>query len=631
MAIVDMQRLQALTMKRDHTHLLQFLQRAGCVQLIPVEVDEGQAGALNHEQKLTAEDTQNRIKWTISRLSKYDAEKQSMFKPLPLAPREALEADNLISVLQVVEQVEELMRRSGEKRGSETRLEQLESQLIPWLNLDIPADELKATATTRVLTGSMPNRKLNDMISAWEGRPVSISQLSNISATAYFLAVVHKSVVEEFLQDLRAAGYTPAAPQTGKLTPKDQMNAIQQDRTALEDEEKAIEEQLRKLAVHLPDLRLAFEALSAKKARLQAQETMAHTHSVSMLEGWIPKPSVEPLLDAMRSEFPTTQVLVSDPTDADDPPVLLQNNAMVRPYEAVVEGFALPKNGTMDPTPAMMPFFACFFGMMVSDAGYGLMMALLIPILVKILKPSEGARKIFWILCGGGVATLFWGAMYNTWFGFSPWPSVFDPVNNSLPVMGLCIGVGALHLFAGLMVGAVQNFKNKDPMSAVYDQFSWIALIVGLGLLLLPQTKEIGKWMAIISAGIILVTAGREKSNNPIKRLISGFGALYNITGWISDLLSYMRLFGMGLATGVIGMVINRLVGMLTSSGIIGMVIGAVVFVGAHLFNAAINTLGAYVHSCRLQYIEFFGKFYEEGGKPFKPLRFAPRYVRIHE
>jgi len=137
--------------------------------------------------------------------------------------------------------------------------------------------------------------------------------------------------------------------------------------------------------------------------------------------------------------------------------------------------------------------------------------------------------------------------------------------------------------------------------------------------------------MAILGAGIILVTAGRDKSKNPIKRLVSGFGALYGITSWVSDLLSYMRLFGMGLATGVIGMVINQLVGMMMGGGIIGMVLGAVVFVGAHLFNAAINILGAYVHACRLQYIEFFGKFYEEGGKPFKPLRFAPRYVRLHE
>ncbi|NLA54453.1 MAG: hypothetical protein GX858_08920 [Clostridiales bacterium] len=221
--------------------------------------------------------------------------------------------------------------------------------------------------------------------------------------------------------------------------------------------------------------------------------------------------------------------------------------------------------------------------------------------------------------------------MYNTWFGFSPWPSVFDPVNNSLPVIGVSLGIGALHLFAGLSIGAYVNFRDGKPWSALFDQFSWMMLVIGAGLLVLPQTAVFGKWLALAGAAIIVLTAGREKTKNPFKRLISGLGALYGVTGWISDLLSYIRLFGMGLATGVIGMVINQLVGMVMSSGFIGIILGSVLFVGAHLFNAAINILGAYVHACRLQYIEFFGKFYQEGGKPFKPLRLSPRYVRVKD
>ena len=272
--------------------------------------------------------------------------------------------------------------------------------------------------------------------------------------------------------------------------------------------------------------------------------------------------------------------------------------------------------------------------MMVSDAGYGLMMAILIPILIKIMQPGVGLRKLMLVLFGGGIATVFWGALYNTWFGFAAIPALglFDPVNNSMPVMALCIGLGAVHLFAGLGMGAYVNIRDKKPLDAVYDQLSWVLLIVGLGLLALPQTAAVGKWMAITGAAIVVLTAGRNKTKNPIKRVISGLGALYGVTGWISDLLSYMRLFGMGLATGVIGMVINQLVGMMTAGGgIISLILGAVVFVGAHLFNAAINILGSYVHACRLQYIEFFGKFYAEGGKPFQPLRFSPRHVRVKD
>ncbi|MBE0601722.1 MAG: V-type ATP synthase subunit I, partial [Firmicutes bacterium] len=309
---------------------------------------------------------------------------------------------------------------------------------------------------------------------------------------------------------------------------------------------------------------------------------------------------------------------------------MLNNPKPTAPFESIVSGFALPKFGSFDPTTIMMPFFVNFMGMMISDAGYGLMMALIIPILIFARKPAPGTKKMLWILMAAGVASLFWGAMYNSWFGFNPFPSVFDPVKNAMPVMIVCIALGAVHLFAGLFVAAYVNIRDKKYMDAVYDQLSWALIMVGIGLLLVLGTP-VGQWMALAGAALVIYSAGRHKSKNPFKRLISGLGAMYGITGWISDLLSYMRLFGMGLATGVIGMVINILIGMVMQSGIFGIIIGSALFVGGHLFNAAINTLGAYVHSCRLQYIEFFSKFYEDGGKPFMPLAETSRYVYVRD
>lgn len=631
MPLVDMKHIDVLVMKRDQARLMQMVQRAGCVQFTPVNIEESQYLSQFSFEDPRNDETLNRIKWAISRLLNYDPVKQSMFRPLPQAGRAELEDGDIESAVKIVEQVELLERQNGELRGTQTRLTQAVDQLKPWLGLDVPADQLIATATTRLWTGNAPGRGLAKLAEDWQSRPAIINILGTERDTAFFIAVVHQSAAEEFLSDLRRIGFQHAAPNSGKETPQAQLDQIQHELLALQDESSSIQQRLSELGVHLPELRLAFESLSAKKARMEAMDTMAHTDTVSLMSGWVPKPVAQTLADAITHEFSGAQAIIRDSDEGEEPPVLLQNNAIVRPYEAVVSGFALPANGALDPTAVMMPFFACFFGMMVSDAGYGLMMAILIPVMVKIMQPSEGARKIFWILCGGGIATFFWGVLFNTWFGFAPFPSVFDPVNNSLPVMALCIGVGALHLFTGLVTGAVQNIRRGDPLSAVYDQLSWALLVVGLGLLLLPQAAGIGKWLAIAGAGIILLTAGRKKTKNPFKRLISGLGALYGVTGWISDLLSYMRLFGMGLATGVIGMVINQLVGMIMGGGIIGIVLGAVIFVAAHLFNAAINILGAYVHACRLQYIEFFGKFYEEGGKPFKPLRFAPRYVRLHE
>ena len=321
------------------------------------------------------------------------------------------------------------------------------------------------------------------------------------------------------------------------------------------------------------------------------------------------------------------------PAEDDEPPILLHNGKFATPFESVVEGFALPSPKGMDPTAVMAPFYALLFGMMLSDAGYGLVMALAIPLLLKLKKPGKNSVKMLWLLFYSAIATVVCGAIYNTWFGFNlPVKSILDPINDPMPVMIVCMGVGVVHLYAGMILAAYMNIKRGKPQDAVFDQLSWMMLVSGLIMLVAGGViAEIGKWMAIIGVVIILIWAGREKSRNPFKRLVSGLGSLYGATSWISDILSYMRLFGMGLATGVIGMVINQLVGMAFSSGIIGAVIGSVLFVGAHAFNLGINALGAYVHSCRLQYIEFFGKFYEEGGVAFRPLAYNTHYVNIHQ
>lgn len=631
MAIVDMKRIGVLLMRRDHERLLHLAQRFECIQFTQIEKPEDlMLRSGTDDNKRTAEEI-SRIRWAINKLARYDKVKQSMFRPLPEAERSLLESEEHTQALDLVSQVERLERIAGDLRGQLTRQQLLAEGLTPWLALQIPTDSLVSTKNTRFFSGQLKSREFEALMEEWASRAVTVHSLGAVRENMFFVAWAHRSLGDEFMAALRAADYQQAVPPPGNASPKEQLERINLAIEEIKRQTEATELEMDALASQLPLLRLSYEALTAQKDRQEVQDFMAHTASTSYVEGWVPGSVSAAMEAAIKSEIPDAQIMIKDPPEGEEPPVLLKNNGIVAPYEAVVSGFALPDYKSIDPTKVMMPFFACFFGMMVSDAGYGLVMALLIPILVKIMKPSVGGRKIFWIIASGGLATIVWGALYNTWFGFSPWPGLFDPVNNSLPVIGVSVGIGALHLFAGLSIGAYVNFRDGKPWSALFDQFSWMMLVIGAGLLALPQTAAFGKWLAIAGAGIIVLTAGRAKSNNPFKRLISGLGALYGVTGWISDLLSYIRLFGMGLATGVIGMVINQLVGMVMSGGIIGYIIGPVIFVGAHLFNAAINILGAYVHSCRLQYIEFFGKFYQEGGKPFKPLRLSPRYVRVKD
>ncbi len=634
MAIVEMRRVSVLLMRRDEKAFLRLAQGLGCVHILPALQPEEPQAQPSSQADGSRQAQLTRISWAISKLSRYDAEKRSMLTPLPLVTRGDLEREEHPEAMAAVSEAERLERLSGELRGKETRLKLLAAQLEPWLTLDIPTERLTATRSARVYTGSLKTPELNRLQADWAGKPVLIRHLSSQRDLQYITAWAHVSIADEFQADLRAADFQASGFGDSTGTPMQQREALLADMEQAARDLSAVEEQLQVLGAALPGLRLSYEALSADAARESAHRLMAHTRSTSLLEGWIPASLGEAFEKEIKSAFPAAQLSFRKAKEGEEVPVMLGNAPLVAPYESIVAGFALPDPAGVDPTALMMPFFACFFGMMVSDAGYGLAMAIVIPILMKIMQPGVGLRKLMLVLFGGGLATVFWGALYNTWFGFAAIPALgaFDAVNNSLPVMAVCIGLGALHLFAGLGMGAYVNIRDKKPLDAVFDQLSWAMLIIGLGLLVLPQTAVFGQWMAIAGALIIILTAGRDKSNNPIKRVISGLGALYGVTGWISDLLSYMRLFGMGLATGVIGMVINQLVGMMTSGGgILSLALGAVVFIGAHLFNAAINILGAYVHACRLQYIEFFGKFYQEGGKPFAPLRFSPRHVRVRD
>ncbi|MEG2702478.1 MAG: V-type ATP synthase subunit I, partial [Clostridia bacterium] len=493
----------------------------------------------------------------------------------------------------------------------------------------IPVEEFHSTRNTVATLATAQKTAFQALLESGELSPLCcVEVISTVREAVYLTVVAHRGAAEETLRKLKEVGYTPLTLSVvGTVSAK--LAQLEQELAQIDLRQAAIVKETAAYVGDLKDLKELYDCLASERERWSASQALLGSQSTFYLRGWVPALMTERVEKRIHKVSSAACMAFEDPDDGEEPPVLLHNNAVVSPFESVVSGFSLPTYGGLDPTAVMMPFFINFMGMMISDAGYGIVMALLIPILIKVLKPSPGAKRLMWILAGGGVMTILWGALYNTWFGFSPWPSVFDPINQAMPVMAICVVMGAIHLFTGLGVAAYMNVKRGKPGAAIADQLSWFLLVVGLVLMLV--LPSVGQWMALAGAGIILVTAGREKSKNPFKRLISGLGALYGMTSWVSDLLSYMRLFGMGLATGVIGMVINQLVGMVFSAGIIGQVLGVALFCGGHLFNAGINILGAYVHSCRLQYIEFFGKFYEDGGKPFQPLSTTNKYCYIQE
>jgi len=330
---------------------------------------------------------------------------------------------------------------------------------------------------------------------------------------------------------------------------------------------------------------------------------------------------------------------IRKPEEDEETPVLLDNPRLVQPFEAITEMYSLPNSKEVDPNTLMAPFYFIFFGMMVSDAGYGLLMSIITGILLIKYKFEGLLDKLLRLLFLGGISTFIWGALFGGWFGdivsavtsgrYSIPPLWFNPMNNPMKLLICSLILGAIHLFVAMGIQGYKKIKEGKILDAIFDTGFWYIFLIGLGLLLLGGTAgTIGKYMAITGAVLLVLTQGRSEKNI-IKKFTKGVLSLYDAVGFMSDVLSYSRLLALGLATGVIASVINAM-GTLIGFNPLGIIVLIIVFIVGHVFNLVINALGAYVHASRLQYVEFFGKFFEGGGKAYKPFKVNTKYININ-
>lgn len=338
---------------------------------------------------------------------------------------------------------------------------------------------------------------------------------------------------------------------------------------------------------------------------------------------------------------------IEEPDPDEEVPILLHNNGVVTAFEGVTSMYSLPARHDIDPTAILAPFYFIFFGLMLSDAAYGIILSVGCAIILKKYKLEGTMYRMFKMFFYCGISTFIWGALFGGWFGdfftvaartmfgvdFAINPIWFNPLEEPMKLLIFSLILGGIHIFVGMGVQAYMYIRDGHPLDALFDIGLWYLLLIGLVLFgfggsLIPSLVPVGKYMAIVGTVGILVTGGRKKKG--LGKITGGLGSLYGITSYLSDVLSYSRLLALGLATGVVAQVINTL-GSLAGGGIVGSIVLIVVFLAGTVFNIAINALGAFVHSCRLQYVEFFGKFYTGGGREFRPFERKTKYVKILE
>ena len=544
-------------------------------------------------------------------------------------------------------------RNSNEAKNNLRELEEDEKILIPWKDFQFALEDARETRFTKMFIEQIDNRDY-DLFSSDILKKTPYCYVNRISKTdteSYVILIYSKEVEEEITSVLQDFKFTETKFSLRKGTPKEELDNIEKEQKHIQEHLSELEKESKKLANHLPDLKIIYDYLAWNRDKKIAKKKFFFTQASLSLSGWIPKEKIPHLQGKLEDEIKVCELMEMNPEEGEIPPVLIKNNSVLEPFESVTGVYGLPKYTEVDPTPYLSAFFIIFFGMCLSDAGYGLTLFFVTFLVLKLLNLPQGVKKMIRLLMYGGVFTFIFGVLYGGWFGLTPEQSpafllssngetflgqILYPLMNPISILLLAMAFGMVHVIFGIAIDFYWKLKHGQKKEAFLGTGPWlyIMLIIVLNILVmanvLPSLLKTGFiYLLYIGLALLVLTQGR-KQKNIFAKIGMGVLSLYGFVGYFSDVLSYSRLLGLGLSTGIIAFAVN-IVANLANDLIpyVGWIIMLVILIGGHLFNLCISMLGAFIHSARLQFVEFFGKFMEGGGAAFRPLRKICKYVRV--
>ena len=645
MAIVKMKKLRVMAMADSREALMKGLLHLGCVEISEPDgylADPAWAPLLRRE---TSRLTETRSEITdvntaLAAIKRYGQVKEGMLTQRPaVSEQEFLSADTVERAKAISTRVGEALQALARLQSEENRLVSRQAGLRPWASLDMPL-ELEGTAHTVIRMGVCPGgTDVGAIRTALADTAADIYEVSADKQQTYCLLVCHRADEEAVQELLRPYSFSVTAFQGMRGTAAENLDRLERE---LAENRKAQEAAAAIIAESSADqnvLRLYADRLSAEAAKDASTERLLTDGTILFFEGWAPAENMDEVQKLLEENGCAWEA--EDPTEEEIPdvPVKLKNNWLTRPLNMVTEMYSLPAYDGVDPNPLMAPFFIFFYGFMLADMGYGLLMMLASYIIMKKARPNGPTMRHMIPLLGlCGVSTFIMGAVTGGFFGdllpqlakminpdttFTAMPALFSPLNDALAVLIGSLGIGLVQIFTGMAISMYRQIKRGEVLAALCNEGTWylVFLLLGAGAVTGAMSY------ALIAILVLLVLTQGYGKKGILGKLMGIGGSLYNnITGYFSDILSYSRLMALMLAGAVIAQVFNTL-GAITGNVITFFIISMI----GNALNFALNLLGCYVHDMRLQCLEFFSRFYSDGGKPFRPLKMETKYVDIQE
>ena len=634
-----MKHLRLLGMESEREALLKAMQDMECVEISSIDGSEEalKSGFAKPDDKalMSAQEASRAYRTALASLDRFAPEKKGMFRKRQGVSRAAFfSAESEENARTAAETINKDTRRLGEIESERTKNEALRATLAPWLMVDAPLGG--ADGALAVFFGTVGLNVTDDALKALADSLDGLltwQQASSDRSLRYLLVMCHGSVKERALSALRDLGFSTVSFRGMTGTAKENDKALAENLAALEKERQEIEQRIAGLGGKREALLEASDRAAIALRREEAKSRLVGTDKVFLLEGWLPADRCAALEKALEPF--TCAIETREPTEDEYPqvPVQLKNNKLTRPLNMVTEMYSLPAYGTLDPNPLMAPFFILFYGIMMADMGYGLLMMIASVIISKKYRPKGMSGELFSLLGLCGISTFIMGALTGGFFGdfltqlvaiVSPGtvfalPKLFDPLDDLTMILIGSMALGMVQIVTGMAISLIEKCKRKKFLDAFFEEITWWIVFIGIALLAL------GKGAAVLYVGCALVLLGPIVQGKGWGKLTGVFGSLYNhVTGYFGDILSYTRLMALMLAGSVIAQVFNMLAAM--PGNVIAFIIISML---GNAMNFGLNLLGCYVHDLRLQCLEFFNKFYVDGGKPFRPMTLDTEYVDL--